>query len=312
MKGLVSIIIAYTIWGLLPIYWKWVQAVPPDRMLANRIVWSFIFVCLYLVASRKFSRLQDIRQHRSSILLLCLAGIIMSINWFTYLYAVNTGQMIAGSLGYYINPLVSIALGAIVFRERFHKMQVIAIMLAAIGVAVMGFTVGKLPWISLILAFTFAAYGLIKKMIPMDSTVGLLIETGIVTPVALIYLVATPPPGLVAASANAIHRYPAAGSPLLLFLIPMAGVVTAVPLMLFATGARHLDLSMVGFLQYIAPTLMLLLGVFVYREPFTLAHAVCFGLIWMGLILYTGSKLNVKKRFMKKRKTISSAHPPPE
>ena len=292
-RGIVSIICSYVIWGLLPVYWKWVQAVPPDRMLAHRIVWSFVFTTVLLVFFRLLPCLRETLRNRRNVRLLLLAAIIVTSNWLTYIYAVNSGQIIASSLGYYINPLVSIAMGAIVYRERFPPLQIAAIILAAAGVAVMALSVGSLPWISLVLAFTFATYALLKKKIALNATVGLFVETGLITPVAFLYLLVAPAGGLVTAAATAVHGYPAAGSPLLLGLMPLAGVITAVPLMLFATGTRELDLSMVGFLQYIAPTLMLLLGVFVYGEPFTSAHAACFALIWTGLLLYTVSKLKL-------------------
>jgi chloramphenicol-sensitive protein RarD len=222
--------------------------------------------------------------------ILALAAVFITINWFIYIYAVNTGQMIAGSLGYYINPLVSIALGAFVYRERFRAIEWVAIALATAGVTVMTIQVGRLPWISLVLAISFGIYGLLKKMTAVDSDVGLAVETALLLPFALAYLFLTPAAGLMGISPASAPPL-AAGSPLLLTLLPLTGICTATPLMLFATGTRHLDLSMVGFLQYLAPSIMLLLGVFAYNEAFTTTHAICFGLIWVGLALYSFAKL---------------------
>jgi chloramphenicol-sensitive protein RarD len=173
-------------------------------------------------------------------------------------------------------------------------------------VAVITLSVGQLPWISLVLATTFGIYGLLKKKVTLDAATGLTIETAILVPAALAWLIFAPATGLISPAAVSGSGYPAAGSPLLIAIIPLAGVVTAMPLLLFSVGTRVLDLSLVGFLQYLAPTLMLVLGVFAYGEPFTAAHAICFGLIWSGLILYTASKLNIWQSLSKKKKDALS------
>lgn len=313
-RGVISIIFAYIIWGLLPVYWKLLQAVAPDRILAFRILSSFGFLVLLLMLTRQLPSLFMILRRPRQLLMLGLASVILTINWLTYIYSVNSEQIIAGSLGYYINPLVSIALGAVIFKEKFRAIEILAIILAFAGVVVITLSVGSLPWISLILATSFGLYGLLKKLMPQDSAVGLTIETGFVSPLALIYLLLTPASGLLFSQdatsfSPASTVYPEAGSFLLLLLIPLSGIATSLPLILFATGTRHLDLSMVGFFQYIAPTIMLFLGVFAYGEAFSKAHAVCFGLIWTGLLLYTISKLGKHRRLRQNTFPDSKAEP---
>jgi chloramphenicol-sensitive protein RarD len=305
-KGIAAISLAYIVWGLLPVYWKLLRAIAPDRIIAHRIIWSFVLMLLILLMTRRMKQLRAALGNRRDLLILGLAAVLVSVNWVTYIYAVNSGQLVAGSLGYYINPLISIALGTLVYKERFRPIQLIAIALAAAGVAVITLSVGQLPWISLVLATTFGIYGLLKKKVTLDAATGLTIETAILVPAALAWLIFAPASGLISPAAVSGSGYPAAGSPLLIAIIPLAGVVTAMPLLLFSVGTRVLDLSLVGFLQYLAPTLMLVLGVFAYGEPFTAAHAICFGLIWSGLILYTASKLNIWQSLSKKRKDALS------
>lgn len=326
--------LAYILWGLLPMFWKLLQAVPADRIIAHRIVWSFLFLLLLLAATRRLSRVRESLADPRRVRLLVLAALFITVNWLTYVYAVNTGYIVETSLGYYINPLVSIALGAIFYRERFSPLQFVAIGLAAAGVAILTIQAGSLPWISLVLAFSFGVYGLIKKRAGADPVAGLAIETAVLSPFALVFLLAAPAAGLLgaslaapgdgasatsaaaaaasaassAAAASPAAWFPPAGSPWLLALLPLSGVLTATPLLLFAGGTNHLDLSLVGFLQYIAPTLGLLLGVFAYGERFTPAHAACFGLIWSGLVLYSLSKVGLLNGAGKRAKP---KNPPP-
>lgn len=308
-KGIVSLLLAYTLWGFLPIYWKLLHAIPPDRIIAHRIVWSFVFVISLILLSRKWPQLAAVLKRPRDLMIFGLAAIFISINWFVYIYAVNNGQIVDSSLGYYINPLVSIALGAAVFKERFKASQIVAIVLAVAGVVVMTVQVGRLPWVSLVLAVTFGIYGLLKKSVQVDSSIGLAIETAMLSPIALVYLLAVPKTGFFPVNPEAAIGALAAGSPWIWILLPLGGAVTATPLILFATGARNLDLSMVGFLQYLAPTLMLILGVFAYGEQFTVAHAICFGLIWAGLFLYTASKMDLWQLLVKKIQRAAETEP---
>ena len=308
-KGIVSLLLAYSLWGFLPIYWKLLHAIPPDRIIAHRIVWSFVFVIGLILLSKKWPQLVAVLKRPRDLLIFALAAVFITINWFVYIYAVNNGQIVDSSLGYYINPLVSIAMGAVFYKERFKASQIVAILLAAAGVAVMTVQVGRLPWVSLVLAVSFGIYGLLKKMVQVDSTIGLAVETTMLSPIALVYLLAVPKAGFFPVNPEAAVGALAAGSPWIWILLPLGGAVTATPLILFATGARNLDLSMVGFLQYLAPTLMLILGVFAYGEPFTTAHAICFGLIWAGLFLYTASKMDLRQLWRRKKQPAVEADP---
>lgn len=274
------IVFAYIIWGLLPIYWRWLEAVPASEVLAHRMIWAFVFMLLFVYVRkqwRPFLRtFKQLFNEKKKLLLLLIASTIISINWFTYIWAVNHEFVVQASLGYYINPLVSILLGIIVLKERLTRIQIASFGIAAFGVIFLTVNLGVFPWISFILAFSFAIYGLIKKVINVDPIFGLTIETIMITPVAIIYLWLQPTNAVATEGILSLH--------FLLFI--GAGVATAVPLIFFNAGAPHLPLSTLGFLQYIAPTLMLLIGVLLYKEPFTSAHLVAFIFIWTALIIY--------------------------
>lgn len=287
-SGIIYATAAYILWGFLPIYWKLVNHVPAGVILANRIVWSFVFMIIIVLAVRKWvpflEECRSILKDKKRLIGITLASIIISINWLTYIWAVNNGHVIQASLGYYINPIVSILLGMIVLKETLTRRQVISFILAAIGVINLTISFGVFPWIALVLAFSFALYGLLKKMVDISAMFGLTIETMIVTPIALIYLLAIPN------STFSISTM-SFGTGLLL---AGAGVATAIPLLLFASGVKHIPLSMVGFLQYIAPTIMLVLGIFVYHETFSRVHLISFAFIWVALVLYMGSARHKK------------------
>ncbi|MBP1948943.1 EamA family transporter RarD [Virgibacillus litoralis] len=274
---------AYLLWGFLPAYWKLIDQVPPDEILAHRILWSFIFMIIVVIVVQKWKlflkECRIILNDRKKLTGITFASIAISINWLTFIWAVNNEHVIQASLGYYINPLVSILLGMIVLKETLTRGQMLSFLLAAIGVINLTISYGVFPWVSLLLAFSFAIYGLLKKTVDVSAMFGLTIETMIVTPIALIYLLS-----ISGSSLAADPMFSSFG--LLLF---GAGVVTAIPLLLFASGAKRIPLSMVGFLQYIAPTIMLVLGVFVYQETFSLAHFISFALIWTALIIYMSS-----------------------
>ena len=286
--GIIYATVAYILWGFLPIYWKLVQHVPADEILAHRILWSFVFMIIIVLASGKlwpfFRECKLILHDKKKLIGISAASVIISINWLTFIWAVNSEHVVQASLGYYINPLVSILLGMIVLKESLSKRQLLSFILAAIGVINLTISFGVFPWVSLVLAFSFGLYGLLKKMVDIGAMFGLTIETMIVTPLALIYLIVIP-------DSTLAPDMMFSGSGALLF---GAGIATAIPLLLFAAGAKRIPLSMVGFLQYIAPTLMLILGVFLYDEPFTQAHLVSFLFIWVALIIYMGSARHKK------------------
>lgn len=279
-------IAAYGAWGILPLYWKALQAVPASQILANRVIWSFVFVGVLLTLTRRWADFKQIFSNRKNMLSLTLGSLLISANWFTYIWAVNTDQVIATSLGYYINPLVTVLLGLLVLRERLDRWQIVSLLLATAGVAIVAFRYGEIPWVSLALALTFGLYGLVKKLVKVDATLSLGMETVIVTPLALAYLLFCQINGSSAVGHVAYSK---------LLLLVLSGVITALPLLWFAEGAKRIPLSTVGFIQYLSPTIGLLLGVFLFKEPFTETDAISFGFIWAALALYTLSRLNFRR-----------------
>jgi len=288
--GIIYITAAYILWGFLPIYWKLIDHVPADEILAHRIVWSFILMICIVLSLRKWppfvQECKRIFNNKKQLLIITSASIVISLNWLTYIWAVNSDYVIQTSLGYYINPLVSILLGMLVLKETLTKRQWFSFAIAGIGVLYLTFSFGVFPWVSLVLAFTFGLYGLLKKMVDISAMFGLTIETMIVTPIAAIYLLAFP------AQTISVNSFSSGTGVLLIG----AGVATAIPLLLFASGAKHIPLAMIGFLQYIVPTIMLVLGVFLFKETFSTAHFIAFALIWIALIIYMGSMTKSVKR----------------
>ncbi|MFC0474152.1 EamA family transporter RarD [Robertmurraya beringensis] len=292
--------LSYLLWGILPIYWKLLDHVNAEDILANRIFWSFAFMMVVLFFSKKIrnliSVLKGFKQNRKEMYALIIASLLISTNWFIYIWAVNHHHMIEASLGYYINPLVSVLLGVIFLKEKLSPAQYVSFIIAGVGVLILGISYGKFPWISIVLAFSFGVYGLAKKMIKVDSAVGLTLETLVVTPFALAYMVFL--------FLNGEHAL-FAGSVTTDLLLVGAGAATALPLLYFAKGAQKIPLSMLGFLQYIAPTITLILGVLVYGEQFTKHHLQAFIFIWSALTIYSISKTKlfantlgpVRKRF---------------
>lgn len=292
-SGILYGISAYIAWGFLPLYWKLLKQVPADQIISHRIVWSFIFVTVMMIYYKNLGSLKEAIKDKKKLLLVSFCSVLITINWFTYIWAVNSGHIVDASMGYYINPLMSVLLGIFVLKERLNAMQYGAIALAAAGVLVIALEYGKFPWIALTLAVSFALYGLFKKMLHVESMTGLGLETAILTPFALFYMLYCQGKG--------IGAFGSLSLPLTLLLL-CAGIVTATPLLWFAKAARSVELTTIGFLQYISPTISLGLGVFVYGEPFTGERLVSFGLIWVALMLYTLSHaglfnitLNLKK-----------------
>lgn len=283
--GVLYAAFSYILWGFLPVYWKLLNHVTADEILANRVFWSFFFIAAILVLNKKWGlfigTLRGLAQNKKQLAALAVASMLISINWFMYIWAVNTDQMIEASLGYYINPLVSVLLGMVFLKERLSLLQYISFTLAGIGVLIMTISYGQVPWIALSLAISFGLYGLAKKLIKVDSAVGLALETLVVMPLAAIYI-----GYLLSQGTNSLF----AGSLSTTLLLAGAGAATAVPLLFFAKGAQRIPLATLGILQYIAPTLTLILGVFVYHETFSTVHLLAFTFIWSALILYTVSR----------------------
>lgn len=283
-SGIIYGVVAYLIWGVLPLYWRLMESIPAEEILAHRVFWSLIFMIFVILYNRQLQELKDYLKNAmkqtKQLMALAIAAALISVNWFIYIWAVNHEQVVEASLGYYINPLVSVLLGIIFLKERLNVWQMLSFALAAIGVAILTVQHGNFPWIAITLAVTFGLYGLAKKLIRVDSSIGLTFETAMVSPIALIYIVFLGFKGIGSFSVFTLDS--------LLFI--GAGPATALPLLLFAKGAQRIPLTMMGFLQYIAPTISLLLGIFIFNETFTNTHMLTFGLIWTSLIIFSFSK----------------------
>lgn len=275
-KGFWYALGAYGLWGLFPIYWKWLQDVPALQVIGHRIAWSFILLMVVIFATRQWTKLCSTLTPRV-LGLYSIAGLLLSANWLIYVWGVNSGHIVETSLGYFINPLLSVLLGVIFLGERLRPAQWLPVGLAALGVIYLTWTYGSLPWIALSLAFSFGFYGLVKKTSPLGSLYGLTLETGLVFLPALGYLLFAEGAGWGA--------FGHAGVVSDLLLIG-AGVVTTIPLLMFASAAKRIPLTMIGIMQYIAPTIQFLLGVLLYKEPFATAKLIGFSLIWVALIVF--------------------------
>lgn len=276
-KGVIYSFAAYFLWGFIAIYFKSVQNVPAVQILAHRVVWSFIFLLIIVLLRREIGALFKSLTRRI-LLIYLVAGVLLSINWLTYVWAVNTGHVVEGSLGYFINPLVSVILGVVLLREKLRPLQWLPVGLAAGGVAYLTISLGEFPWISLVLALSFGLYGLMKKVAPLSSLHGLTLETALIFIPAFAFLLV--------ADLNGAGSFARAGASTSL-LLSMAGPITVIPLIFFAIGARLIPLTLLGFIQYISPTLQFLLGVFVYHESFTTQRLIGFSIIWVALIIYS-------------------------
>jgi chloramphenicol-sensitive protein RarD len=285
MSGFWRGVAAYSIWGLFPLYWKLVEHVSAVQIISHRIVWSF--VTLAIVVAARFRREIASQLDRRTLAIYAIAAILISVNWFLYVYAVNTGFILETSLGYFITPLVNVLLGVIVLRERLRPLQWCAVALAAAGVLHLTFGYGSLPWIAIGLALSFGSYGLVKKKAPLDSLAGLTLETGIVVVPAAAYLFA------VQANGHGAFLHSSVRTDLLLV---GGGPVTVVPLVLFASAVRRVTLTTVGLLQYIAPTIQFFLGVFLYGEPFAGTRLIGFVIVWTACVLFSVDGLRARAR----------------
>ena len=275
--GSLYALLAYGSWGLLPIYWKLLGQSSPIEVLCHRMIWSLVFLSGVLLLQRRHTELRHLIKVRRNVGLLLVSAALLTCNWGIYIYGVNTDQVVETSLGYFINPLVSVMLGFVVLKERLQVGQQIAVGLAAIAVSYFVWQFGAVPWIALGLALTFAFYGLVRKVAAVTPMVGLALETLLMTPAALIFVTYW----------GAIGAGNFGKSLSLTLLLIGAGIVTSMPLLWFNNAAKRLKLSTLGFFQYLAPSIQLVLGVFVYGEPFTITHAITFGLIWTALLLYS-------------------------
>jgi chloramphenicol-sensitive protein RarD len=276
-KGILYAFGAYLIWGLVPIYWKLIKHVPAIQLIGHRIIWSFILLAAVLFATRKWRELRAPVFDLKILRIYFIAALLVGANWLIYVWAVNSSYIIEASLGYFINPLLSVLLGVVFLRERLRLFQWIAIGLAAAGVLYLTVDYGHLPWISLGLAFTFGFYGLVKKIAPLSSLSGLTLETGILFLPALLFLAYQDRLG----QGAFLHTGMVSD-----FLMAGAGFITTIPLLLFVSAARRIPLTMVGIIHYITPTCQFLLGVLVYGETFSAKRAIGFGIVWIALIIF--------------------------
>lgn len=281
-RGIVYALSAYLLWGFLPVFWKAVQVATPLEILSHRVVWSLLLLVGLLLYRRQWGWLAKAVSDRRTLLTFIGTAVLLAINWLTYIWAVNAGHVVESSLGYFINPLVNVLFGVLFLQEQMRPGQWAAIGLATLGVLYLTISLGSLPWIGLTLAFSFAAYGLLRKTAQLNSLEGLTFETSFLFLPALGYLL------YLGFTGHAVFGHTAPTTTLLLVL---TGVFTAFPLLLFGAGARRIPFSLVGILQYIAPTIQFVLGVYLYGEPFSLNKLVGFGLIWLALAVYSGESL---------------------
>jgi chloramphenicol-sensitive protein RarD len=292
---------AFLLWGAVPVYWKTLQHVPALEILAHRVVWGLVFVAVWMTIRGRWQDFRAVFGRPRTVAALLASTVFIATNWGLFVYAVVTDRVLATSLGYYINPLVNVLLGLVVLGERLNRRQWFAVALAAFAVFLLTVRAGELPWISLVLPVSFGFYSLLRKTVHADAVVGLTFETAALAPLAVGLLLRREHLGVGALG----HR----GLTMDLLLVA-AGLVTAVPLILFTLGVRRIPLSTAGLLQYIAPTCTFLLAVLLYGEPFTPTHALSFGLIWTALVIYS-LDLRARLRASHGLETVESAAVPP-
>jgi chloramphenicol-sensitive protein RarD len=286
-KGLGYAIIAYIAWGLLPVYWKLFGSLMAGEILSHRVIWSFVFMAILIVAGKgRWQQLRNLMTNRRTFLLVGASSLLISTNWLIFIWAVNNGHVIETSLGYYITPLFNIMLAVLFLREKPTGRQWLAVALAGIGVLIATVDYGRFPWVSLTLAGTFGLYSLVKKRVTYDAATGLAGETAVVFPIALVYIIY-----LFATGQESALSLP----PITLILLILSGAATAMPLLWFAKAASQLPLSMLGFIQYIGPSITLFLSIFVFKENFSPVLLVSFAFIWSALVVYAMASMRVAR-----------------
>jgi chloramphenicol-sensitive protein RarD len=286
-KGILYGLSSYLMWGVFPVYFKLLYDVPPLQILGHRVAWSLVLLALVISLRREWPQMRQALRSRRTLTIYTLAALLLSANWLIYIWAVQQGHIVETSLGYFTNPLMSVLLGVIFLRERLRPVQWLPVGLAAFGVIYLTIQFGSLPWIALALAFTFGMYGFVKKLAPLNSLHSLTLETGLLFVPAVVFLgfVQTTGEGAFAQDGWSIT-----------LLLAAAGVITAVPLLLFGAAARLVPLSTMGILQYVAPTCQFLIGVFLYREGFDLHRLIGFLFIWAALLIFTAESLWTQRR----------------
>jgi len=280
-QGPLYAVLAYGSWGFVPLYWKAVGAVPAPQMVAHRIIWSLVTVAVFFVDQERRRELVGVLTSPRKLAWMFGSALFLSSNWLLFVYAVQQKWLLQVSLGYFINPLVNVVLGALILKEQLNRLQIIAFVLASIGVSIYGVGLNSFPYLSIALALTFGLYGLMRKQAPVEPMVGLAVESILLLPIAAGYLIYLYTHGALVFGQN-WH---------LALLIAFAGPITSFPLLWFAHAARKLPLSTLGFFQYIAPTMQFALAVFLYNEPFSQTHLVAFVCIWTALAIYVGNSV---------------------
>lgn len=277
-SGLIAGVAAFALWGIIPAYWKLLKFLPAGEILAHRFVWTTLFLIALLTWQRRWPEIRQITRSRRAMIFCLTSGLAISTNWLTFIWAVNANHIIETSLGYFMTPLVNVLFGAIFLRERLTRVQLIALACAASGVLVLTFGYGKFPWVAMVLCVSFGVYGLLRKQSGTRPVAGLFIETMLLVPIAFVFLIVRHhTDALIFPRTNAAN----------VLLLLSTGIVTALPLVWFGHAARHLQLTTLGFLQYLSPSGSFLIGVFAYGEPFSTGQLITFVLIWIGLAIFT-------------------------
>lgn len=299
-KGMLFAFAAYTIWGVFPLFWKLLDHVSSLEILLGRVIWSFVFTTIFIVLIGKRKQLMEdlsyLWHNKRQFYSLMAASFFISINWYIYIWAVTHERVLEASMGYYINPIISVVFGMLFFKEKLSRSTIIALVVALLGVLVMTLNYGQVPWASLLLAFSFAVYGVLKKRIVLEATRGLAIETLFIVPIALLYY-------LYLFSNDSMQFLHVSWQTDILMMI--SGIFTAIPLILFAKGAQRIPMYLLGFIQYVSPTIGFFLGVFLYKEPFTHVELVAFGCIWTAIAIFSYSSIHeARKRHALQTKEI--------
>ena len=287
LAGLLYSASAFLIWGISPVYWKALKSVPAYEIILHRVVWSFAFLILLIVCRHRWHEFLSFIQTKKVLAIMTVTALLVSCNWLVYIWAVNNGFLLQASLGYYINPLVNVLLGFVFLKERLRRYQRVAVILAGAGVLYLTIFYGQFPWIALTLAGSFGLYGLIRKVAPVGSLVGLAIETLLLTIPSILWLVYLDRNGSGSFLNSRIQ---------ITFLLMGASVVTALPLLLFNLGAKRVTLATLGFMQYIAPSCMFVTAVFIFHEPFLHAQLISFVMIWAALAVYSFDSVIVYRK----------------
>ncbi|WP_144559719.1 EamA family transporter RarD [Shouchella miscanthi] len=286
--GVTTTLSSYLIWGFLPLYWALLSFIPALDVLMYRISFAFLFMVILLIFARRkaqyINEIKNVFTQSKLLMQMIFAAIFISLNWFLFIFAVSSNMVLEASLAYYINPLLNVVLATVIIKETLSRAEVFAVSAAGVGVLILIVFNGTIPWAAFGMALSFCFYGFIKRSVSISATAGLFIETALVTPIALLYLLFFTTYSIFTMDSSTI------------LLLSGAGIFTAVPLILFSFGAKHIPFSLVGFFQYIAPTTMLFLGIFIFKEPFSLVQFIAFLFIWIGLLTFTSSKILSRRK----------------